>query len=83
MVISIEPGIYLNGFGGVRHSDTIIVTKDGYEALTKLPTDLDCMILKGKRLRARIKGRIVRRVLRVDQKAQLGQEGSDDIEAFR
>ena len=29
MVISVEPGIYLQGVGGVRHSDTVVVTKDG------------------------------------------------------
>ncbi len=36
MVISIEPGIYLKGKGGVRHSDTILVTHDGYEVLTRI-----------------------------------------------
>jgi Xaa-Pro aminopeptidase len=33
MVITIEPGLYLPGVGGVRHEDTIIVTKRGYENL--------------------------------------------------
>lgn len=39
MVITIEPGIYIEG-GGYRHSDTIHVTKDGYEVLTTFPTNL-------------------------------------------
>jgi Xaa-Pro dipeptidase len=68
MVISIEPGIYLSGLGGIRHSDTIRVMKDGYEALTKVPTDLDRMTLKGMRLVARFKGWIVRKRLRIERK---------------
>lgn len=31
MAITIEPGLYLPGKGGIRYEDTIIVTKDGYE----------------------------------------------------
>ena len=34
MVITIEPGIYLPGVGGVRLEDTILITKQGYEILT-------------------------------------------------
>jgi len=30
MVITIEPGLYLPGVGGVRHEDTIAITKDGF-----------------------------------------------------
>ena len=68
MVISIEPGIYAAGFGGVRHSDTILVTGDGYEALSELPTDIDSMTLKGQRPIARFKGWMVRRALRIEEK---------------
>lgn len=34
MVITIEPGIYLPGTGGIRLEDTILITEEGYENLT-------------------------------------------------
>ncbi|MEG1849546.1 MAG: Xaa-Pro peptidase family protein, partial [Oscillospiraceae bacterium] len=37
MVMSIEPGILDRAWGGVRHSDTVLVTENGYECLTRLP----------------------------------------------
>jgi Xaa-Pro aminopeptidase len=40
MVITIEPGIYLPGWGGVRLEDDVLVTRDGYTLLTSLPRDL-------------------------------------------
>lgn len=33
MVITIEPGLYLPGKGGIRYEDTVILTKTGYENL--------------------------------------------------
>lgn len=40
MVITIEPGIYVEGFGGVRIEDDVVVKKDGYEVLTKTSKEL-------------------------------------------
>jgi Xaa-Pro aminopeptidase len=40
MVITIEPGIYIPGWGGVRIEDDILVTRDGYTMLSTLPRDL-------------------------------------------
>jgi len=35
MILTVEPGIYLPGFGGVRIEDDILIKKDGIELLTK------------------------------------------------
>ncbi len=40
MVVTIEPGIYLPGFGGVRIEDTVLVEKDGARVLTEFPKEL-------------------------------------------
>lgn len=40
MVITIEPGIYIPGKGGVRIEDTVLVTSDGCEILTKSSKEL-------------------------------------------
>lgn len=40
MLISIEPGIYIPGEGGYRHSDTVLITDAGYMRLTDAPDTL-------------------------------------------
>ena len=40
-VITLEPGLYRNGYGGCRLEDLVLVTKDGGELLTDYPYDLE------------------------------------------
>ncbi len=40
-VITLEPGLYRHGFGGVRLEDMVLVTDDGYETITDFPYGLD------------------------------------------
>jgi len=45
-VMAVEPGIYMRGFGGFRHSDTLIVSAAGPEILTKFPKDLRSLTIQ-------------------------------------
>jgi Xaa-Pro dipeptidase len=44
MVYTIEPGIYVPGLGGYRHSDTVILTKTGSFSITEYPRELDYLL---------------------------------------
>ena len=63
MVVSNEPGIYLPGVGGIRHSDTILITADGYENLTRYPVDLADLTIRGRKPLSRLRGALVRRAV--------------------
>ena len=40
-VVSVEPGLYLEGLGGVRVEDLVVVEEGGFKNLTSLPVSLD------------------------------------------
>ena len=40
MIVTIEPGLYWNGMGGLRIEDTVLVTKSGGKPLTNFTKEL-------------------------------------------
>jgi Xaa-Pro aminopeptidase len=42
-VVTVEPGLYRGGFGGIRIEDLVTVTTDGCRILTHLPKDSPCL----------------------------------------
>lgn len=45
MVFSCEPGLYVPGFAGFRHSDTVEVTRQGMDLITHYPRELDQLVV--------------------------------------
>ncbi|MBN1287169.1 MAG: aminopeptidase P family protein [Anaerolineae bacterium] len=45
MVFTVEPGLYVPGVGGFRHSDTVVITGDGVEMLTYYPRAIESLTL--------------------------------------
>lgn len=45
MVFTVEPGLYAEGLGGFRHSDTVAITDDGLDFLTYYPRDLESLTI--------------------------------------
>lgn len=43
MVMTVEPGIYLEGWGGLRLEEDVLVTQDGCAVLTHLPNELEIL----------------------------------------
>ncbi len=65
MVISIEPALYFDDIGGFRHSDTVLVTKTGYEIMTHYPVYLDSLTVKENRRFKKAKGAIIRKFINI------------------
>ena len=67
MVVSIEPGIYIEGVGGFRHSDTVRITKDGYEILTNCDDTLNDLTFTSAKPIQQLKGKLIKKMFNLNQ----------------
>jgi Xaa-Pro aminopeptidase len=52
MVVNVEPAIYFDSYGGIRHCEMVAVTQDGFELLTDFCSKPEDLILAGAEGRA-------------------------------
>lgn len=45
MCLTIEPGLYIEGVGGFRHSDTVLIGEKNSVMLTDGPIDMDALTI--------------------------------------
>jgi len=45
MMVSVEPGVYIPGLGGFRHSDTVLIDETGAISLTGVPDSLEELLI--------------------------------------
>jgi Xaa-Pro aminopeptidase len=45
MVVTVEPGVYRRGWGGIRIEDMAVVSDYGCRVLTRLPKDIESAVI--------------------------------------